>query len=281
MKRSRPGATSDAAIALRIAHELEEDGDPEAARRCVEHAIEVASSCISGQARFEHATEKHGSSSSCDPPAALIASVGLATLGTLFREAGDLHESRNALVKSMNIWHGNATARLQLAHLELHHGSFERACQLYAEVAALPPIDAPPSCVDDDDDGENTSWPATLVAAPRAHAVAHGSYMHALLLHLRGQCDEAVPHLRRLGVRHRLAPAVWSAVAAEPPEPLPPVPWPASLSNIPDVARFSGAVPPALLRRLQSAFSPTSPFWEESNYAERGYFSFWYDLPPR
>lgn len=46
--------------------------------------------------------------------------------------------------------------------------------------------------------------------------------------------------------------------------------------------RVAGAVPDHLLSRLQRAFAPRSPFWDESRYLERGYFSFWYDLsrPP-
>ena len=50
-----------------------------------------------------------------------------------------------------------------------------------------------------------------------------------------------------------------------------------------EVVRWEGAVPPELLRRLKAAFAQDSPFWRETDYAERGYFSFWHDaaMPPR
>ena len=72
MKRPRP--TQDAATtatALRIAHELEEDGDAEAARRCVEYAIDCARELASTPLRFDE-KEKH---SEPDAPAALVASI--------------------------------------------------------------------------------------------------------------------------------------------------------------------------------------------------------------
>ena len=49
------------------------------------------------------------------------------------------------------------------------------------------------------------------------------------------------------------------------------------------VVRWEGGVAPELLRRLKAAFTQDSPFWRETDYAERGYFSFWHDaaMPPR
>ena len=39
---------------------------------------------------------------------------------------------------------------------------------------------------------------------------------------------------------------------------------------------------PVLVRALRGAFSPTAPFWKETDYHRRGYYSFWYDVscPP-
>ena len=39
--------------------------------------------------------------------------------------------------------------------------------------------------------------------------------------------------------------------------------------------RLDGAVPPPLLASLRAGFGATAPFWRESGYAARGYFSFW------
>ena len=80
--------------------------------------------------------------------------------------------------------------------------------------------------------------------------------------------------MQRIGVRHRLSPAVWAAIAADRP------PERALLSLTPTTAvkRFSGAIPPQLLQQLRRAFSPKSPFWSETAYLERGYFSFWFQV---
>ena len=258
--------TSMAATALRIAHELEEDGDADAARRCVEYAIDAAKSAVA--------------SSADAPPADVIASIGLATLSRLAHEAGDLDHARAASNQSLSLWPGNATALCGLADIELQHGCFQKARLLYETAVTLPP-DAP--CA--------ASWHATMVEEPRSAAVAAASYTLALVLHLMDRCDDAVPHLQRLGMRYRLSPAVWAAVAAAqasaPPVPLPPPPkagqrritYPDATS---DVTRYSGAVPAPLLAQLRAAFAPSSPFFAETKEAKDArYFSFWYDVSRR
>ena len=162
-------SSAEAATALRIAHELEEDGDAAAARRCVEHAIDCAREAAAGALRLDEALLL----SAAEPPAEFIASVGLATLGALAREAEELDEARSALEESTSIWPRNATALHRLADLELHHGCFARACELYESAASLPPIVA-----------RRDEWHDILVASPRTHAVAHSSYTLALLRHL-------------------------------------------------------------------------------------------------
>jgi hypothetical protein len=37
-------------------------------------------------------------------------------------------------------------------------------------------------------------------------------------------------------------------------------------------------VPPPLLAQLKAAFGARAPFWAETGYARRGYFSFWQPL---
>ena len=166
---------------------------------------------------------------------------------------------------------------------------------------------------DTDDDADSAGgtggWRAELMEAPRRAAVAAASYLLVLLLHLGGRCADAPPLLRRLGVTHRLSPALWAAITARTPaitarppasasapaaasasasaagagaSPSPPSPFspplPPPLPRAPEVARYSGAVPPPLLAQLQSAFGARAPFWAETGYAQRGYFSFWQPL---
>lgn len=220
MKRPRAAAAetaaSDAFTALRVARELQEDGDTEAARSCVEHAVGRARDSAS-EARAPLTLDEASASLSgaAQPPAALLASAGLATLGALLRASDDLHAARVALEEALAIWPNNAPARLELAELELHHGCAARARALCAAVAALPPLNAPaaPTPADgadaESDEGAG-GWRAELMEAPRRAAVAVASYLLVLLLHLGGRCDEALPLLRRLGVTHRLSPALWA-----------------------------------------------------------------------
>ena len=272
-KRLRSDDSDDAgAEALRIAHELEEDGDSCAARQCVEYAVSQARAASSdGVPLADAELLSRIAASAPNPPAALIASVGLALVGSLARDAGDLVQARCSLEESLRTWPGNAEAQCTLADLELHNGALERALLLYEAAACQLPWKSELSV---------EGWPAELVAKPRAAAVATASYMLSLLLHLLGRFDAGVPHLQRLGVRLRLAPAVWEAIAATPsaasarlPAPRAP-PRDASC----DVARYAHVVPPALMRQLKAAFGPRSSFWDETGYASRGYFSFWQGL---
>ena len=275
-KRPRPepndpahAAAKDAATtALRVAIELVEDGDTDAATRCAEYALEKAREATDDETLSYDDEADDGD----EPPVALIASVALATLGSLAQgEVDQLEAGRAALEQSLGVWSGNAMARYRLAEMELHHGRWRRARELYEATVALPPAEG----------RGRPSWFAELVSTPRSEAVANASYMLALLLSLVGSGDDAVPHLRRLGVRHRLSPALWDAIRACPPPPAPP-PSHASVAATAEVVRYSGAVPPALLQRLKAGFAPDAPFWRETSYLDRGYFSFWYDArkPP-
>ena len=210
-------AASDAFTALRVARELQEDGDAKAARSCVEHAVGRArdsASVARAPLTFDEAAAPL--SGAAQPPAALLASAGLATLGALHRASDDLDAARVALEEALAIWPNNAPARVELAELELHHGCAARARALCAAVAALPPLNAPaaptPAGGDADADSDEGAggWRAELMEAPRRGAVAVASYLLVLLLHLGGRCDEALPLLRRLGVTLRLSPALWA-----------------------------------------------------------------------
>ena len=232
-KRQREPSTAvvqreiEAAKACRVALELEEDGDAEYALQCVQHAISRAREAAGEAASFDESAVAEATR----PPVGLILSVGLATLGrlrmqhsTAWAPSGsdeNLDAARVALEASIRVWPGNATALSKLGDLELHHGCLGRAMELYDAAARLPPIPsalavapaavlaAAPEC----DDG-TADWHAAWLEQPRAEAVGQASYMLSLLLHLSGRCDEAVPHLRRLGVRLRLSPGVWAAVVA-------------------------------------------------------------------
>jgi len=48
-----------------------------------------------------------------------------------------------------------------------------------------------------------------------------------------------------------------------------------------DGSSSSGVLPPALYQRMCDIFAPSSSYWKESDYDNRGYYSFFHDLPIR
>ena len=108
-KETARTAASDAYTALRISRELKEDGDAEAATSCVEHAVGRA--CLSATLAnlplmFDEASLPPPGDG--PPPAALLASAGLATLGALRKAASILEAARAAYEESLRIWPGAA-----------------------------------------------------------------------------------------------------------------------------------------------------------------------------
>eukprot|EP00962_Isochrysis_galbana_P016214 scaffold4639_cov117-Isochrysis_galbana.AAC.1 len=96
----------------------------------------------------------------------------------------------------------------------------------------------------------------------------------AIALSTQGEHRSATPLLRRFGFRIRLAPEVWAAAAAGPPPELsPPSAPPAAPLRL-----WADAVPPLLMRQLNTAFAPWAPYWRETGYheasAQKRYFTF-------
>ena len=228
------------------------------------------------------------------PPAPLVASVALNSLGGFLLDEGHLERARSCFVRSLELWPRHGMALVNLADLERENGSRDAAVEHYTTAAALPPLLADDEEDEEDDDGEEEEddaehdaasgrgdergWFTSWVAAPRAEAVSLASYMLALHLH-QSLCFEGARRLLRRfrGVKFRVAPSIWRAVA----EPTAPPRSLLTSSQARDcglVRRFDGALPKPLLRALQTAFAPGASFWQETDYKERGYFSFWHDL---
>ena len=223
------------------------------------------------------------------PPVSLVASMACTSLGGLHLDAQRLEQARGCFVSSLGWWPDNAMSLLNLGDLEREHGSLSLAVTHYVSAAALPPVHEAGgelSGEEEDDAGEEMpTWFDQWVSMPRVEAVALASYMCALLHHQSLAFDRALPYLRRFSrLRYRLAPALWRLACTRP---LANASLPSSAAAIRKdpqaVRRFDQSVPIPLLERLRSAFAVSSPFWTESRYAGRGYFSFWYDVsqPPR
>ena len=95
-------------------------------------------------------------------------------------------------------------------------------------------------------------------------------FMCAMLWSMQGNHDRALDHLKHFPLTHRLHPNVWTVdtttnnvdVPVEPPLVFKP----------PD-----GILPPHLYDGLLKLFAPDSVYWIESDYANRGYYSYFID----
>ena len=116
---------------------------------------------------------------------------------------------------------------------------------------------------------------------------ATASFMSAFLLSTLSRHDEALVRLKKFDLTHRIHPAVWRAAkkggtssSAD------------SGPKIPSSAPFSpriytktpsgpGVLPPDLRRRMRDLFAPAAPYWSQSDYDNRGYYSYYVDLDSR
>ena len=154
----------------------------------------------------------------------------------------------------------------------------------------------------DDDEGVGGAYSFSEVEAT-------ASFMSAFLLSTLSRHDEALDHLRKFRLTHRVHPNVWRvASAGARPKPLSMsldrrTRIPHSLSSSsppPSSADFSpriycgwgsgddnrlgdrgGMLPPELYRRMCDLFAPGAAYWKESDYDNRGYYSYYLPLNDR
>ena len=204
-----------------------------------------------------------------NPPVQLVASNAAVKLGLLIDPA-KLDESREHFLEGLRWWPSNGMAHLNLGDLERENGSLSRALSHYSAAAALPPAKA--SC------STMVKW----LVDQRQESVRLASYMCALLHHANAAPNAALPYLHRFpALRYRLSGAIWQLASRHGSSMARPRKHKAA--NSPEaVRRFDGCVPPLLLDALRRGFSVSAPFWKETDYHRRGYYSFWYDVscPP-
>ena len=129
------------------AQELESRGDAEAAREAYAQLVATAK----GARRYDESTDDPSNAVEEEPPAALLVSVSLNTIGGFHLDAGRLDDASAAFVESLDVWPHNAMALVNLGDLEREHGSFAGALTLYERAAALPP------CGEADDESDDES----------------------------------------------------------------------------------------------------------------------------
>jgi hypothetical protein len=123
---------------------------------------------------------------------------------------------------------------------------------------------------------------------------ATASFMSALLLSVLGKHDEALHYLRKFNLSHRIHPNVWEMAQSPDQEILGTSPKDDTNTSILFEPRIyhnegkaagdteethpKGILPPTLYEKLCHLFSSTSNYWSESDYNNRGYYSYYIDL---
>ena len=112
---------------------------------------------------------------------------------------------------------------------------------------------------------------------------ATSSFMAALLNSTLGNHDVALKYLRKFKVTHRIHPNVWNRCLTFDTN--------KQMMNNDDNFLFeplsfrsstgtkdSGILPPRLYNRMCEVFAPTASYWRESDYNNRGYYSYFHNL---
>ena len=114
---------------------------------------------------------------------------------------------------------------------------------------------------DNDDDDDDGYFSCSAVEST-------SRFMAAMILSTLGEHDRVVQELQHFDLKHRLMPNVWTGNGLIQNN---------SLVNVPCV--FRGPVlPDALFQRMCHIFRPDATYWKESDYAHRGYYSYFMDL---
>lgn len=135
--------------------------------------------------------------------------------------------------------------------------------------------------LDEDTDGENSSNDIEKDEFPGSSIEALSLFMAALLRSSMQDHDIALEHMQKLDLTHRIHPNVWKASSSN-------LLVNGHLANtLPDSDEEIAFVPQVYTNRVISkdmhakllqVFSPKSPFWKESDYHHRSYFSFFEDI---
>lgn len=117
---------------------------------------------------------------------------------------------------------------------------------------------------DDDAEEMDDEWSASAVEAT-------ARFMTAMLASLHSQHDEARRHLEYFPLTHRLHPNVWTGA------PTTDTTDNHCLREIPPPRLYESVLPNDVFDRLRSVFAPDAPYWKESDYDNRGYYSYFLD----
>ena len=105
-------------------------------------------------------------------------------------------------------------------------------------------------------------------------------YMAAMLLSRKGRHAEALAQLKCFpSLTHRIHPRVWDGIDIYQSSNGSSSTTPKNMTTTLTPVSFQGGVlPPKLYQRMCEVFAPCASFWKETDYANRGYFSFFRNI---
>jgi tetratricopeptide (TPR) repeat protein len=191
-----------------------------------------------------------------DPPLCIAQSVGWNRLAGLLIQEGVLSEALDALESSLKLWPRNSLALLNLADLHFIYGEIAVARDAYASIKQ------------DLCDAEPGTWQYDWVVCPRSDCAPIARYLLSLVLHQTGDYDAGKHALTAFGCTRRLSPELWRKAAVRGAS--------STSDSCEGLAEFvEEAWPVELHANLKRAFAADAPFWRETDYGQRGYYSFW------
>lgn len=123
---------------------------------------------------------------------------------------------------------------------------------------------------DEKEDGEEGDEVVTgNFSASRVESISR--FMASMLLSTAGQHVDALDHLKEFDLTHRLHPNVWDGVVSQ-------KKLNSSASQFEPLSYPRGVLPTSLYKRLCETFAPNANYWKESDYAHRGYYSYFFDI---
>ena len=129
--------------------------------------------------------------------------------------------------------------------------------------------DSPGDSGDGDDSKEKHGSNAVGWSVSAVEGTAR--FMAAMQLSMAGHHQEAAKQLQYFDCTHRLHPNVWDKTKL-----INSTDEFTSITKEPALFKDS-VLPPDVLQHLRSVFHPKAPYWVESSYSERGYYSFFID----
>lgn len=121
----------------------------------------------------------------------------------------------------------------------------------------------------EEEEGENINEESSEEGFFTSSSVeATSRFMGAMIQSTLGNHDEALDLLKHFDLTHRIHPNVWDCNIDD-----------TQQSDLDGPTFYTdGVLPKSLYDRMCQVFAPDAAYWQESNYAHRGYYSYFFDI---